>query len=186
MSKSRHSNRDRRGQVEGQPERAGVHVCVCTRVSCRDGDASARSRTAGLCARSVGRAAPPSTGLQRRRARGGTGWRHLPPQRVQLKEAGTAEGQACPDGGPAIHSMEPSLPSIKLPPLWSLQEPRVAASALCPRPGPWAGRWGPAVWGGRPEQDSGRGQALSLQPPSLRPASPILPGPREAWGLSLP
>lgn len=103
-----------------------------------------------------------------------------------LKEAGTAEGQARPDGGPAIHSTEPSLPSIKLPPLWSLQEPRVAASALCPRPGPWAGRWGPAVWGGRPEQDSGWGQALSLQPPSLLPASPILPGPREAWGLSLP
>ncbi|DAA28421.1 TPA: C-terminal binding protein 1 [Bos taurus] len=41
-----------------------------------------------------------------------------------LKEAGTAEGQARPDGGPAIHSTEPSLPSIKLPPLWSLQEPR--------------------------------------------------------------
>lgn len=162
-----------------------MHACELVRGSL---GARAQSSTAGLCARRVGRAASPTTGPQRGRARGGTGWRCLPPRQVQPRRGWDSRGPGMPRRWSCHpqHRAEPGLPSIKLPPPWSLQEPRVAASALCPSPGPWAGRWGPAVWGGRPEQDSGQGQALSLWPPSRCLAGPILPGPREAWGLHLP
>lgn len=150
-----------------------------------------------VCARSVSRAASPTTGPHRRRAQGGT-WLAPP----ALTAGSASEGLGQPRARHARRwscspqcQAEPGLPSIKPPPLRPLQEHRVAASALFPQPGataricglpgPWAGCWGDGSLGW-PRQASGQGQALSLQPLCLHLASPRPPGPREAWGLHSP
>ena len=116
-----------------------------------------------VCARSVSRAASPTTGPHRRRAQGGT-WLAPP----ALTAGSASEGLGQPRARHARRwscspqcQAEPGLPSIKPPPLRSLQEHRVAASALFPQPGahgqdlwtPWAlGR----VLGGRQSGGLGR------------------------------